>query len=201
MATKVTLKALTRIQKRLCVGAAAVLVAAILLLMVISLSGSLRIDVETSLKEIFLAQEAYTAEYTYNSIAEVTEEDTTKYYVAYQGTVKSGFDFGKIQLLETDDQILVLIPEIEIKHVEVDTNLDYIFLKKRYDTESTYAEAYSFCTQDLTEKASANQTLKTTAEESAIHMVEALLKPFEPHLEEGQTFQILFEADWEEGQK
>ena len=72
---------------------------------------------------------------------------------------------------------------------------------KRYDTESTYAEAYSFCTQDLTEKASANQTLKTTAEESAIHMVEALLKPFEPHLEEGQTFQILFEADWEEGQK
>ena len=76
-----------------------------------------------------------------------------------------------------------------------------IFLKKRYDTESTYAEAYSFCTQDLTEKASANQTLKTTAEESAIHMVEALLKPFEPHLEEGQTFQILFEADWEEGQK
>lgn len=166
-------------------------------------SGETTFSVKTSLKEVLESSEMSTSEYTYNSIVKVpidsekaTEEDNIKYHVAYKGTVKSGFDFKKIDTVEKEGSVLVIIPKIEIQSVEVKTDLEYIFTKKKYDTEKTYAEAYSACCEDLENKAETNKTLYDTAVESAIETITAITKPFEKYLGDGKTIEVLYVDDY-----
>lgn len=176
-----------------------VLVLAVICVAIFAPSGETTFSVKTSLKEVLESSEMSTSEYTYNSIVKVPidpskpmEDNNVKYQIAYKGTVKSGFDFKKIDTVEKDDSIIVIIPKIEIQSVNVDTNLEYIFTKEKYDTEKTYAEAYSACCKDLEEKAKANKTLFTTAIDSAVETLTAITKPFEKQLEEGKTIQIVY---------
>ena len=162
-------------------------------------SGRMTVSVKTSLKEVLESSEMSTSEYTYNSIVKVpvdsskpAEDDNIKYQVAYKGTVKSGFDFKKIDVVEEENSVVVIIPEIEIHSVNVNTDLEYIFTKQKYDTENTYAEAYNICCEDLAEKAKANKTLYNIAIESAVETLTAITKPFEKQLEDGKTIQIVY---------
>jgi len=181
------------------------IVVAILLLVVIGCiiilapSGNTTYAVKTSLKEVFESSELSTSEYTYNSIAKVAiddskpaEEDNIKYQVAYKGTVKSGFDFKDIDVFEKENSIFIIIPKIEIKSVEVDTDLEYIFIKQKYDTEHTYVEAYNACCNDLEIKAKKNKSLDSVAIESAIETITAITKPFEKQLKKGKSIQIKY---------
>ena len=175
------------------------LVAVIVCVAIFAPSGETTFSVKTSLKEVLESSELSTSEYTYNSIVKVpidsskpTEENNVKYQIAYKGTVKSGFDFKKIDIVEKEDSVIVIIPKITIQSVNVNTDLEYIFTKEKYDTEKTYAEAYNACCKDLEEKAKANKTLFSTAVDSAIETVTVITKPFEKQLEEGKTFQIVY---------
>lgn len=175
------------------------LVAVIVCVAIFAPSGETTFSVKTSLKEVLESSELSTSEYTYNSIVKVpidstkpTEENNVKYQIAYKGTVKSGFDFKEIDIVEKEDSVIVIIPKITIQSVSVNTDLEYIFTKEKYDTEKTYAEAYNACCKDLEEKAKANKTLFSKAVDSAIETVTALTKPFEKQLEEEKTFQIVY---------
>ena len=166
-------------------------------------SGETTFSVKTSLKEVLESSEMSTSEYTYNSIVKVpidaskpTDDNNIKYQVAYKGTVKSGFDFKKIDTVEKDGSLVVIVPKIEIKSVNVDTDLEYIFTKEKYDTEKTYAEAYNACCVDLGNKAKTNKTLYNTAKESAIETVTAITKPFEKQLEEGKIIKVVYVDDY-----
>lgn len=182
-----------RTTKYIIIAGAAVLLIAILMVMLFSPKGGTTFSAESSLREVLEIADLSTAEYTYNSIEEVkNEKGETKYHVAYKGTVKAGVNFEKIQIIESDKKITVIIPSIEIQDVSVDTNLDYIFTKNKYNTETIYAEAYSKCIEDLNEKAKTNPTLLATAKESAVDTIKALLRPFESQLADGQEFEIVF---------
>ena len=85
--------------------------------------------------------------------------------------------------------------------ITVDPDLDYIFIKKKYDTETTFAEATEACKEDLLEKAEENETLLNTARESAIDTLMALIKPFEKQLAEGESFEIVFATEEEVGEQ
>ena len=183
---------LSKQAKYLICGVAIAALLAIVLLVVFSGSGDVSISVETSLKEMITTSELRTAEYTYNSIADIMDGDKVKYHVSYKGTVSAGFDFEKVEIVREGSTIKVIVPDVEILEVIVDPELDYIFIKEKYDTENTYAEATAACKQDLLEKAQANETLLKTARESAEDTLNALMKPFESQLQEGESFEIVF---------
>lgn len=183
-----------RLTKTVVIGAVAVILIAIIMAVIFSGSGKVTIDVETALKEMILSSELRTAEYTYNSIVEVKDEKSqkTKYHALYKGTVKAGFDFENVEIVRDENKILIVVPKVEIVEVVVNPELDFIFEKKRYDGEQTYAEATAACKSDLLKKAQTNETLLKTAKESAKDTLEALIKPFEAHLGEDESFEIVF---------
>lgn len=189
------MKNLNRTAKILLIGAVLFASVVIVLLIVFSGSGKSKLSVETSLKEIIVSSKLRTCEYTYNSIVEVKDGEKTKYHVAYKGTVNAGFDFEKVEIVRDGKKILVVIPDVEILEVLIDPELDYIFVKDKYDTEQTYAEATNACRKDLETKAVANETLLQTARESAEDTLSALIKPFERQLDDGETFEIVFDTN------
>ena len=193
------IKSLGKNTKIAILAGAIALIIAIICIAVFAPSGETEIDVEVSLKEVLKTSELYTSECMYNSIVKVpidsekpAEDKNLRYCVSYKGKAKYGFDFNKITTVQNDDSLIVIIPKIDIMNVNVASDLDYIFTKKKYDTENTYAEAKELCRQDLKQKAKENKTFYNKAVESAIETVEALTKPFEEQLEEGKTIQVVY---------
>ena len=189
--------------KYLLLGLMSVILIAIACLIIFLPSGKISYSIETSLKEIMENSELSTAEYTYNSITKVKideskkeDDENIKYYVSYKGKVKSGFDFNEIKVYEKNKKISIVIPEIKIQSVEVNEDLEYIFTRKKYNTENTYAEAYNVCCNDLENKAKSNKTLRETAVQSAIETVTALTKPFENQLEDGRIIEVKYIDDY-----
>ena len=189
------IKRLNHKYKKLLICGVVVVALLLALTVVFSGSGDVTIDVETSLKEIILASKLRTAEYTYNSIAEVKDGKNTKYYVSYNGTVFAGVDFERIEVSQEEDTIYIIVPDVVILEVVVDPELDYIFTKDKYDTETTFAEATAACKKDLLEKANNNETLMSTARESAEDTIKALIKPLESQLNQGEAFEIIFDTE------
>lgn len=153
---------------------------------------------EASLKELFEISELSTIEYTYNSIATVTKTKKDKeediYHVAYEGTVKAGFDFNEIKVTHKPEEkkYYIDIPEIKIHSVIVDeTSLEFIFTKDKYETETIYQQAYKKSIADLESKANGENgiKLKTLAEENSIATMDALLAPWKEQLPEGYSIE------------
>ena len=188
------IKQLTINKKVLLSGGIALIVLAVSVLIIFSGSGQTTVDFETSLREIIATSDLRTAEYTYNSIAEVKDGETTKYYVSYKGSVSAGFDFSAVSIVREGDIIRIVVPDVQILEVIINPELDYMFLDNKYDTEQTYIEATEFCKKDLLVKATTNETLIATARESANDILKALIKPFETILDEGESFEIVFVA-------
>ena len=188
-----SIKNMGKSTRYLIIAGVATLLIAILVFALFSPSGDTTFSAETSLKEVLEISDLSTAEYTYNSIVEVkNDKDDTKYHVAYKGTVKVGINFENIQFDETEENITIIIPSVEIQDVSVNTDFDYIFTKDKYNNETIYAEAYNKCIEDLTKKAKNNETLLSTARDSAKDTVEALLRPFKSQLTDGQKFVVVF---------
>lgn len=163
------------------------------IIIVTSGSGEVTVDVESSLKEVFEISDLSTSEYTYNSIAEVKDEDNDKikYYVAYKGTVKAGFDFEEIIITTEGKKTIITIPEIKIIDTKVEDDLDFIFIKENYDTSHVYAEASDACKTHIKQESLTNEELLETAKENAIETLKALTLPIEEQLEEGYSIEIV----------
>lgn len=181
---------------------------ALICIMIFAPSGKTTFDVKTALKEITETAELSTAEYTYNSIATIAVDPkkpavdkNIKCHAMYKGTVRSGFDFDKIEIVENNNDILFIIPKIKIKSTYVDEDIDCIFTKKKYDTENGYAEIYNLCCEDLKKKAGSNQTLHSTAVEGAIETLKGLTKPFESQLPSERTIKVIYIDDYKEEAK
>lgn len=182
---------------------ALLVVIAVLCIVIFAPSGKTTYSAVSSLKEVFEISEFSTAEYTYNSIVRVKidpekpeDEKNIKYYVQYNGTVWAGFDFKKVEVIEKDNTITVVVPRVEIQRVTVDPVLEYIFTKEKYNTETTYVEATAACNEHLKEAAAKNVTFNKMVIEGAVDTVKALTKPFESALEEGQTLQVVYADDY-----
>lgn len=144
---------------------------------------------ESSLKEVIETSELSTVEFIYNSTVTVSdEENNPKYHIAYEGTVKAGFDFNQIttEMDKENKKIVIVIPEIKINSVNInDETLDFIFVKDKYDTETTFQEAYKICYEDLENKAKSNTTIKKMAYENAVDAMQAIIIPLKTKMPDG----------------
>lgn len=156
-------------------------------------------EVETSLKEIVEASKISTLEYIYNStVTSYDEKGKAKYHVAYDGTVCAGFDLNKIkcEIDRENKKVVIIIPEITISSVAIDDkSFDFIFMKKKYDDETTLQEIYNLSYEDLENKARTNKTVMKMAYESAVDGMKAITMPLESKLPNGYTFDFRKESE------
>lgn len=138
---------------------------------------------ETNIRKVFEISGLQTADYIYNSVVRVYDEDEKEilYYVSYEGTIIAGINFEDIdvEINDADKKILLTVPEVEIQDTIVNNGtLDFIFMKDKYDTDETYNEAYKKCQDDLDNKAKNEADLLLTAQENAEQVVKALTSPW-----------------------
>ena len=138
---------------------------------------------EAQIEEVFEISELQTADYIYNAVTEVYDEDgtTLKYHVAYEGTVTAGIDFDAIDINIDDENktINIKVPEVTIQDAIVNAGLlEYIFEKKKYNTETVFKEAYDVCQKDLDNRAANETKLLDLAKENAKQVIEAMVKPW-----------------------
>lgn len=162
---------------------------------IIGTEGEVTTITESSLKKVFEISELQTADYIYNAIAEVYDEDgkTLKYYVAYEGTVTAGIDFSSvgIQIDGESKEITISVPSATIQDTVVNAGtLEYIFEKNKYDNENVYKEAYETCQTDLEKKASSETQLLEMAKDNAKQVIEALVTPWVEQIDSEYTVTI-----------
>lgn len=127
-----------------------------------------------------------TVDYTYNAVAKATEKDDNgktivKYHIAYDGKVKAGIDFKKVEISIDEDKkkIIAKLPEVKIQTVSVDVgSLEYIFADDDYNTENISEEAYKICKKDLKTRADKEENLLKMAKDNAKSTVKGLLSPW-----------------------
>lgn len=150
---------------------------------------------QASLEKVFEISELSTADYTYNAIARAYSEDgtTVRYYVSYEGTIKAGIDFSKIEvdINEEEKNIIITLPDVEIQDQIVDpSTLEFIFIDKKSETETVHREAYQLCESDLADRTANEEELFLKAEENAAAVVEALVTPWVKQIDEEYTIEI-----------
>jgi len=159
------------------------------------------VETEASLKDVAETSQLSTVEYIYNSIVTVSDDKgNPKYYVAYKGTVRAGFDFNEIEVERDREnkQIVIVLPEIKINSVNIDDkSLDFLFVKDKYDTETTLQEAYNASYADLEAKAEGHTEIRKMAYESAVDSMKAILLPLESRLPKGYVFEFRMEGEAE----
>lgn len=153
---------------------------------------------ESSLEKIVSSSDLYTIEYTYNSVARVCEEDneTVKYYVAYEGVIKAGPDFSKIRIEEDkkENKIIIYTPEITVSSASIDDeSLEFIFVKEKYNTMTVLGEALEKCKEDIEQKAGEDELIVEMARENAENFLRAFFEPWIEQMEDSYTVEIRWE--------
>ena len=135
---------------------------------------------EAELRKVLKISELSTVDFTYNGVVTAEEEDgTEKYHVCYNGKVKAGIDFDKVAFKIEENRIDIVIPEVEILDCIVEPGkLDYIFADDKYDVDTTSAEAYKLCEEDLEKSAAKEEELLKMAKENAKVALDALFRPW-----------------------
>ncbi len=139
---------------------------------------------ENQVKDVLEISELSTVEYTYNAITQAyaDEGSTLKYYVAYNGIVKAGIDFSKIDIkVDTPHKkITVTVPEVTIQECSVDPGtFEYIFSEDKYDDAKTVPpEAYKLCSEDLQKRVKQEKEMLTLGHDNAVAAVEGLISPW-----------------------
>jgi hypothetical protein len=144
--------------------------------------GQIDVVSEHNVKETIQTSDLSTVKYTYNAV--VTEKDkkgkNDAYYIAYNGTIEAGIDLDKVQVEVDKDnkEIMITIPDAKITGTYVEEgDLDYIFKKKKYETEKVYATALKACQEDL-KKESKRKDILEKAKEISKDKVRALIEPW-----------------------
>ena len=148
---------------------------------------------KSSLEKIIEINELATLDYTYNAVTTVLDEsgENEKYYVAYEGIVTAGIDPSKISYDVNNKNIVITLPEAEIQSTDVKIDsLDFIFAKRKCETETVSHEAHQACMDDLKQKAAKETSLLTLARENAVNSITALLNPWITQLDEEYTVEI-----------
>ena len=147
---------------------------------------------KASLEKMLEISDLSTLDYTYNAIANVNDEDgKPKYHVAYKGTVTAGIDFSQIGIEFNEKVITITIPEASVQNIDVDMGtMNFIFEKKKYETETVSQEAYAACREDLEKRAAEEPRLLSMAKENATEAVKALVEPWVQQVDKEYTVEI-----------
>lgn len=163
----------------------AVIVVAVIIIISTNRSGGEQITkVTTTLEKILEVSDLETAQIFYNAVATKKADDNEKvlYYAAYEGTIKAGIDFSKVNITadKETNTITVTLPKAKVLETKVDPGtIEYIFLDKKTETESVSAEANKLCIADLERRAEEDSDkLLETATENAKKAIEGLFEPW-----------------------
>lgn len=141
---------------------------------------ALQIITESNLHKIIEVSQLSTYECVYNDVCTVMDkEDSSKiaYYCKYNGRVKAGIDFSKVDIAvkEQEDGLLLItvtLPEVTLGEPEVDiTSLKYMFMEDSADNNTVSGEAYDACIQDIKKKSQSEELIYDTAQENAVNIV------------------------------
>ena len=152
---------------------------------------------QTFLQEIVATSKMSTYEAVYNGVAHVSSDENPEeilYHVSYNGTIKAGFDFSKvnIQIDHQNKQVLVTLPIAKITQTSVDiTSMDFIFLEEKANTEAVSQQAYAACVKDLTRESVEQPAIRQLARQNAENAILALIDPFVAQL--GDEYAVKFE--------
>ncbi len=175
------MKKILGLGKKLIVIIAIVVIIVIAILIKISTDGKFTVSAESSLKEVIEVSKLNTLEYIYNGVATKYSKDkkNEEYYVYYKGKVKASIDFSKVEVdvKKMDKKIIVKLPPLLIEDPIIENDLQYIFTKKKYETEEVVKEAYLLCKDDINKKVKTDKFFKESAEDSAKNTITALTKP------------------------
>ena len=101
------------------------------------------------------------------------------YLVRYCGFVTLGTD-ERIAFDKNDAEkiIRVRVPDPKVLDIEVDfDSLDYIFTKKKYETEMIAQDSYRVSLDDMSEEVKNNESIYIKAKKNTENIIRALLKP------------------------
>ena len=143
-----------------------------------AMSGRRQTVTRTKLEKAINISELSTAEFVYNGIVQVYQEDggNLKYNVRYDASVKIGIQMDKVgfEVDEKTKTIKPVLPEISINNISIDpSNIGYIPENATVDLK----EAFAACKKDAQEEASKTKELYVVAEENVKSTIEALLYP------------------------
>ena len=121
---------------------------------------------------------------TFNGVSKLIGEDGEQIgNVAYNAQVSVGLDMDQIavdveDVDENNKKVVVTLPDIKITDTDVDPgSLDYMFNKKKYDSDNISITALPQCRQDAEDECSTNETLFDLARENAVNTIKALINP------------------------
>lgn len=144
--------------------------------------------VESILKDAKDIGELETCQINYQSVATTTEtknkKEKLKYKTAYNGTVVAGIDEPiNFSYDKQSKTVYVKVPKAKVldTSVEIDS-MDFIFAKRKHETETVSEEAYKSCLKDLNSKVRDNNLVQESAQKNAESTFRALLEPvLAPH--------------------
>lgn len=154
-------------------------------------TGKLKITAESSLEKIVEKNDLETVSYTYNAIAkqpknadkkaELENNDDYKYFVSYEGTISAGIDFKQVKI-DVDDKskkLIIVVPEPRITGYNVDIgSLKFIFTKEKYNEASELESAFKLCKTDLENRSEKDALILKIAKQNSITVLEAFFKPW-----------------------
>lgn len=150
----------------------------------------------SALEKIIDVSELSTFTAVYNGVASVMNDKKPTeidYYVAYNATVDTGIDFGKLDIQVDNDAnvIHIKIPEVYIIDVNVDiASLDFIFYNNDANTSTVSEEAFKACEEDVRQESEKQEAIFTLAKQNAMNVLTALTKPIVEQLDAEYTLVI-----------
>ena len=141
-------------------------------------SGQAKTVTTTKLEKAININELSSAEFVYNGIVQVYENQSEKlkYNVRYDASVKVGIQMDKVsfEINQEMKTIKPILPEISINNIIINpSNIGYIPENASVDLK----EAFAACKKDAQEEASKTKELYDVAEENVKSTIEALLYP------------------------
>ena len=164
-----------------------VLAAAAVLAVTSKLSLSVRISASSTLQDIIDIDELSTAEFAYNGIASVYEDNgkDVRFYALYHSTIKVGINLSEARIVRTDEEkkeITIALPAVSIIDEPIidDRSLSFmkpgtysVFSPNDFDLKS----ALTACRQDARTEAEQSSELIAAAEENLQNTIRAFMTP------------------------
>lgn len=149
-----------------------------------------------TLMKIVNVSELSTSTSIYNGVAKVMNEkkpEKVNYYVSYEAKVAAGIDFDKIEITvdPNEKKIAIKLPEAKITNVDVDVaSMDFIFVDKKANKSTVTETALKACEADVDAESKEQSAILDLAQQNAVNVVTALVKPFVEQLDEEYTLTV-----------
>lgn len=149
-----------------------------------------------TLMKIVNVSELSTSTSIYNGVAKVMNEKKTNkvdYYVSYQAKVSAGIDFDKVRIIVDNDakKIDIELPTARVTNIDVDiASMDFIFNNQKENKSTVTEKAFKACEDDVATESATQTAILELAQQNAVNVVTALVKPFVEQLDEEYTLTV-----------